>query len=79
MPTTDQAEQPPAVDQPRHPIGALTTSELATYRRELERAIAYFDRQDPVPPCRADLQAKLDLVIAECESRERVRERVSGK
>jgi len=41
------------VDPPKHPLPALTTYELADYRRELERAIAFFDRQAPVPPARA--------------------------
>jgi hypothetical protein len=30
----------------------LTTYELRDYRRELEQATAFFDRQDPVPPAR---------------------------
>jgi hypothetical protein len=62
-------DQPPAVDQPPHPIHALTTYELRDYRRQLESAIAYFDVQDPVPPVRADLRARLDEVLAEQDSR----------
>src|ERR1017187_7955085 len=59
MPTTT-TEQAPAVDQPKHPLHALTTFELRDFRRQLENAIAFFDRQDPVPAVRGDLQATLD-------------------
>jgi hypothetical protein len=72
MPTADTRQQPPAVDQPQHPLHALTTFELSGYRRELERAIAFFDARDPVPPARDDLQASLDAVLAEEESRRRI-------
>ncbi len=64
--------EPATVNQPKHPLQALTTYELRDYRRELERAIAFFDRQDPVPPARGDLQAKLDEVLAEQEDRVRL-------
>jgi hypothetical protein len=50
----------------------MTTFELREYRRQLERAIAFFDRQDPVPPARARLQAKLDAVLAEQDDRARM-------
>jgi hypothetical protein len=60
------------VEQPKHPLHALTTYELCDYRRQLERAIAYFDARNPVPPTRADLQARLDEVIAEQEDRARL-------
>jgi hypothetical protein len=72
MPTTDTAQQAPAVDQPRHPLHALTTFELADYRRQLERAVAFFDTKDPVPPVRADMQASLDAVLAEEDSRRKI-------
>ena len=65
---TEQA----AVETPKHPVHALTTSELSGYRRELESAIAVFDRQDPPPPARARLQVKLDEVLAEQEDRARI-------
>ncbi len=39
----------PAVEAPRHPLGALATFELAGYRRQLQNAIAFFDAQHPVP------------------------------
>jgi hypothetical protein len=61
-----------AVDPPKHPLHALTTYELRDYRRELERAIAFFDRQTPVPPARARLQARLDDVAAEQDERARL-------
>jgi hypothetical protein len=60
------------VDPPKHPLHALTTYELRDYRRELERAIAFFDRQASVPPARARLQARLDDVVAEQEERARL-------
>jgi hypothetical protein len=64
--------EPETVDQPKHPLHALTTFELRDYRRQLESAIAFFDRQDPVPPTRRRLQARLDDVIAEQDDRSRL-------
>jgi hypothetical protein len=63
---------PETVEQPKHPLHALTTFELRDFRRQLESAIAFFDKQDPVPPARDRLQAKLDDVLAEQESRTRL-------
>lgn len=60
------------VEPPRHPLPAMTTFELRDYRRQLESAISFFDKQDPVPPARDRLQAKLDAVLAEQESRARL-------
>ena len=60
------------VQPPRHPLSAMTTFELRDYRRQLESAITFFDNQDPVPPARDRLQAKLDTVVAEQESRARL-------
>jgi hypothetical protein len=51
---------------------ALTTYELRDYRRQLESAIAFFDRKDPVPPTRGRLQARLDDVLAEQDERARL-------
>jgi hypothetical protein len=45
---------------------------LRDYRRELAKAIAFFDRQHPVPPTRAGLQARLDAVIGEQDDRVRI-------
>ena len=72
MPATAATQQTPAVDQPKHPLHALTTYELAYYRRRLENAIAFLGKQDPVPPIRADRQAALDRVIAEQEDRRKL-------
>ncbi len=71
MPATT-AEQPPAVSQPQHKLSEQTTYELRDYRRQLESAIAFFDRKTPVPAARGDLQASLDAVIAEQEDRVRI-------
>jgi hypothetical protein len=66
------ATDPATVQQPKHPLYALTTSELSDQRRQLENAIAYYDRTDPVPRERADLQVRLDDVIAEQDDRTRL-------
>jgi hypothetical protein len=60
------------VARPLHPLHQLTTYELRDYRRDLEQAIAFFDKQDPVPPARGRLQARLDDVLAEQDQRARV-------
>jgi hypothetical protein len=64
--------EPASVESPKHPLHALTTSELREYRRQLEGAIGFFDKQDPVPPARDHLQARLDGVLAEQDSRTRL-------
>ena len=61
------AESAPA--EPKHPLHAMTTYELRDYRRQLESAIAFFGKADPVPPARDRLQASLDAVLAEQEDR----------
>jgi hypothetical protein len=58
--------------EPKHPLHAMTTYELRDYRQELERAITFFDTQDPVPPTRDRLQARLDEVLAEQDDRTRL-------
>jgi hypothetical protein len=70
--TTRIAEQPPVVAKPKHKLAELTTYELRDYRHELEKAISFFDRQHPVPPAHATLQARLDAVLAEQDDRERL-------
>lgn len=60
------------IPRPKHPLDTLTTFELRDYRRQLENAIAFFDRQDPVPPARDRLQARLDGVLAEQDDRDRL-------
>jgi hypothetical protein len=52
----------------------MTTYELRAYRRQIENALAFFDAQHPVPPVRDDLQARLDDVMAEQESRKKIAE-----
>jgi hypothetical protein len=64
--------EPAALQPPGHPLDQLTTYELRDYRRQLEGAITFFDKQDPVPPARDRLQATLDAVLAEQESRTRL-------
>ena len=64
--------EPVTVEQPKHPLDAMTTFELRDYRRQLEGAIAFFDRQDPVPPARRRLQARLADVAAEQDDRARL-------
>jgi hypothetical protein len=72
MPSTAASQQAPSVNQPKHPLPAMTTYELRDYRRDLETAIAFFDRQTPVPPDWDRLQATLDDVIAEQDDRKRL-------
>ena len=64
--------EPVTVDQPKHPLRQLTTYELRDLRRQLERAIAFFDTKTPVPPVLGDLQARLDAVLAEQDDRARL-------
>ena len=52
--------------QPPHPLGALTTSELTRYLRQLEHAI---NGIAPDAPVQADLRRKLGEVLAEQQSR----------
>jgi hypothetical protein len=68
MAATAATQQTPTVDQPKRPMHALTTY----YRRRLENAIAFLDKQDPVPAIRADLQAALDKVLTEQDDRARI-------
>jgi hypothetical protein len=65
--TTDQ----PATPQPPHPLGALTTTELSRYRRELERAVS--DKTIGSAPIAADLKTKLDEVLNEEVQRAQIR------
>jgi hypothetical protein len=61
--------EPAAVEQPKHPIHALTSYEIARYRRELEHAIGGIS---PGAPVQADLRRKLDEVTAEQAERARL-------
>jgi len=64
---------PAAVEQPKHPMHALTTYELKDLRRELERAIKGIA---PDAPVQADLKRRLDEVLAEQEQRKKAASRV---
>jgi hypothetical protein len=64
-----QAEPEPATAEPKHPLHALTTYEIARYRRELERAIKGISEDAPV---QIDLRRKLDEVLAEQDARARL-------
>jgi hypothetical protein len=57
------------VDQPKHPLHALTTFELRDYRKHLEHAIKGIS---PDAPVQSVLRAKLDAVIAEQRERQRI-------
>jgi hypothetical protein len=72
MPDNAPSPQVPSVEQPKYPLHSLTTYELRDYRRDLERAIAFFDRQAPVSPARARLQVRLADVVAEQDERARL-------
>jgi hypothetical protein len=64
--------EPAAVNPPKHPLYALTTSELRDYRARLESALGSFSVKNPVPPARDQLQDALDAVPAEEEDRKRL-------
>ena len=61
--------EPLPIHQPIHPLHALTTYELRDYRRDLENAIKNNASDAAI---RAELQRRLDVVIAEQESRARL-------
>jgi hypothetical protein len=60
--------------EPSHPVHALTTYEIARYRRELEHAIKGVS---PDAPVQDDLRRKLDEVIAEQAERAKIAAHVS--
>jgi hypothetical protein len=60
---------PATVQQPKHRLSAMTTYELRDYRRELERAIKGISVDAPL---QANLQRRLDAVMAEQEDRARI-------
>ncbi len=63
-------EQPPVVDEPKHKLSELTTYELTAYRRQLESAVAFFERTNA--PVLTLMQAKLAAAVAEVEDRVRI-------
>ena len=61
--------EPVTVEEPKHTVAQLTTSELARYRRELEHAVKGISDDAPV---QATLRSKLDEVLAEQAEREKI-------
>ena len=61
--------EPVTVQPPDHPMHALTTYELARYRRELEHALKELPDHAPV---RELLRGKLAEVLAEEDSRAKI-------
>ncbi len=61
--------EPGPVAPPRHPLFALTTYELARYRRDLEQALRVLPAQATV---REPLRDKLAEVLAEQDSRTKI-------
>jgi hypothetical protein len=62
--------EPVIVDQPKHPLPAMTTFELRDYRKQLEHALN--DGVIGHAPVAARLREQLDAVLAEQESRARL-------
>ena len=69
------SDDPATPAEPEHPTHALTTYELRDERQRLASAVAFFSKQDPVPPVRDELQRKLDAVLAQQREREWIAER----
>ena len=63
---------PADVHLPPHPLPALTTYELARYRRQLETAIASTERACAAAPALAGLRTALAGVTAEQDDRARI-------
>jgi hypothetical protein len=61
--------EPVTVQEPKHAVSELTTSELARYRRELEHALKTLPEHAPV---RELLQQRLAEVLAEVDERARI-------
>jgi hypothetical protein len=66
-----ETAEPATVEQPKHPVHALTTYELARYRRELEHALKTLPRHAEV---RALLQQRLTDVRTEQQARTQLHE-----
>ena len=69
--------EPANVEQPRHPLPQLTSSERTRFKRDL--IIALKDPVIGVAPVAADLRAKLDEVLAECESRDQLAQTINRR
>jgi hypothetical protein len=61
--------EPVSIPEPRHPLPALTTYELAHYRRDLEHAV---EASPGHAAMRTLLRGKLTDVLAEQQSRTRI-------
>jgi len=70
-PDITTAGQPPAVEEPGHRLSQLTTYELDGYLRQLERAVAFFERTQA--PVLAFLRDRLAQARAEHDDRRRIR------
>jgi len=57
------------VEQPPHPMHALTTYELRDYRRQLEHAVKGIS---PDAPVQTELGRRLDEVLAEQAERKKI-------
>lgn len=76
MPAT--AEQPPPVDEPKHPLAQLTTYELnaylrqlhAAYLRQLHAAVTFFEQTRA--PALTLMRDKLARALAEQADRKRL-------
>jgi hypothetical protein len=68
MPAT--AQQPPPVDEPKHPLAQLTTYELNAYLRQLRAAVTFFE-QTQAPALRL-MRDKLAQALAEQADRKRL-------
>lgn len=64
--------EPITISQPQHPLHALTTYELRDYRRQLEHAVGYYDKNHPAAPSLASLRQTLADVLAEQDDRTRI-------
>ena len=62
--------EPVTVDQPKHPLPAMTTFELRDYRKQLEHAL--HDGVIGHAPVAARLREQLAAVLAEQDSRARL-------
>jgi hypothetical protein len=72
MTTTIASRQTPTIEHPAHPLPALATFELASYRRQLEDAISYYEANNPAVPALAGLRERLAEINAEQDDRARI-------
>jgi hypothetical protein len=72
---TNQSEGHDVIATRQHPVYALTTSELDSFRKVLERAIGEIASDAPLPE---RLRNELEDVIAEQEQRARIRQATRG-